>query len=433
MVSLALLCAAPPNLDAVLDAPALRGAAYSVYVCTLDGKKLYGRNETVRLVPASNEKLFTGAFALNTLGPDYRPTTSIWTLDNVTLVQSSGDPGMTYDQLLKAKTDLKLTGQKPVKIFEAYRPGIPPSWEYDDLPNKYAASITAFTVDKGAFELWGDGPSVFFQPAAYGNRATRESSAGNSRVEFDLFGKQARVFGDPPKTKSRLDTLSIPDPDIAAASILGAPVDRTLELPSLANSNPPYKIVGRSVGDLLRECLTRSDNMLAESLLLMAAGSKESLLTDPYGVAQRQIKAFLTGVVGVDEPDVRPYDGSGLSRHNMLTTRAISKVLIWERKQPTADLWLDCLASAGAGTLKDRLQKTTFKGKTGTMDGVVSLSGYLKTADGQEIIMSFVVNQALSGAKAVREVQDAVVRALESSNLSEITDSTPVASERSRG
>ena len=173
--------------------------------------------------------------------------------------------------------------------------------------------------------------------------------------------------------------------------------------------------------------------MLAESLLLMAAGSKQSLHDDPYGVAGLQIRSFLTQTVGIDDKDVRPYDGSGLSRHNQLTTRALAKLLLWERAQPTYPLWLDCLATAGVGTLRDRLQKTTFHGKTGTMDGVVALSGYLKTADGRDIVLSFVVNQSMGGAKAVREVQDQFVRALETSSLAEISGNTPTASEHSHG
>lgn len=431
MFTIAPLISQPNVLDAVLEAPALRGTAYSVYVSTLDGRKLYGKNESIRLVPASNEKIFTGAFALNTLGPDYKPITVFRKTGDQLLINSVGDPGMTYDELIKVKSDLHLDGKTRISIQEAYRPGIPPSWEFDDLPNKYAASITAFTVDKGAFEVWTDGASAMFLPAAYGNALVTDSKIGQLRVAFDLFAKRATIAGQLPKTKQRLDTLALPEPDLSAASLLGG---SATQIPYQIIQTKPedYVLTGRPVSDLLKECLSHSDNMLAESLLLMAAGHSTSLTEDPYGVATRQIRDFLVKTVGIDELDIRPYDGSGLSRHNMLTTRALAKVLIWSGQQPTKDLWLDCLAAAGVGTLKDRLHKTTFKGKTGTMDGVVALSGYLKTADGKDIVMSFVVNQALGGAKAVREVQDAFVRALESEKLDEISDSIRAVSERSR-
>lgn len=429
MLALAL-CLQAPDLDAILNDPALQGAATSVYVSTLDGKPLFARNEAMRLVPASNEKIFTGTYALHTLGPDHRGMTFIWPMDDATVVESTGDPGLTYDRLLQAKADLKLDGKKAVYIAQRYRPGIPPSWEYDDLPNKYAAAITAFTVDRGSFEVWGSGENVFFQPSSYGNRVSREGKTGETRVEFDLFHGQAKVFGVPPKTRSRLDTLAIPEPDLAAGSLLGWPVYRTRSVPASA---APYRIEGRSVADLLKDCLVHSDNMLAESLLMMAAAKEADLSESAYSTAGKLVKRFLTGVVGVNPTDVRPYDGSGLSRHNQLTTRAIAKVLAWERTQPTAALWMDCLAAPGAGTLKDRLEKTTFHGKTGTMDGVVALSGYLSTADGKELILSFVVNQSLGGARAVREVQDRFVRAMEGARSTDLTGSKTAASERSRG
>ncbi len=296
-------------LDAILDDPSLKGSEVSAYVCTVEGKRLYGRNEGVRLVPASNQKLFAAAYALNTLGFDYKPQTKFWVQSDRLIIDSPGDPGMTYADLLDIKKKLNLDGHLPVYLREAYRPGTPPTWEWDDLPNRYGAPVTAFSANRGGVEVFAEGDKISVEPYPFGIVTMRMSSAGDRHVDYDPLSRVAKVYGALTDKRTRLDALSVRDPDKAAALVLGPKAEITRDQPK---EQPTLTWQGKTIRELMTECLVKSDNTLAENLLLMAASKGGDLGDDPYDKARRELAAFLLGKVQVQPGDVRPYDGSGL-------------------------------------------------------------------------------------------------------------------------
>src|SRR5437868_4631444 len=271
----------PSQLDEVLADRMLKGALYSVCVAKLDGQVLYERNCHIRLLPASNEKLFTGAYALAKLGVDYKPRTRFWKLADRVIVDTTGDPMLSHDDLAHAKEELKLDGKLPVYVHEPYRVGYLPQWEYDDLPNKYGAPVTAFTVDRGSFEIWEDSDHAFFKPEDYGTRIVR-TKRGTRHVKYDPFTKTAHVYGPMPAEPKLLDTLSLPDPDKAAASVLGSSFHVLDTAPETA---PELVLEGPTLPIILKECLVHSDNNLAENLLLLSASSDGILGDQPYETA----------------------------------------------------------------------------------------------------------------------------------------------------
>jgi D-alanyl-D-alanine carboxypeptidase/D-alanyl-D-alanine-endopeptidase (penicillin-binding protein 4) len=415
MVALALLAQVfKTDLDTVLQSPLLRGSSYSAYVSKLDGTVLYEHNSGLLLIPASNEKLFTAAYALHDLGTEYHPVTRFWKLKDRVIVQTTGDPMLTYADLKHARDVLRLDGKLPVYLHQPYHIGYLPNWELDDLPNKYAAPVTAFTVDRGSFEVWTDSTGPFFKPMSYGTRAIHLKGS-KSRVRYDPFARVARVYGPLSKEPKLVDTLSLPEPDKAAASILGTGFHETNEVPS---SPPDFVLEGPMLPVIVKDCLVNSDNNLAENLLLLSAIKEGSLGEKPYETAAEREKEFLMRTVSISSDEVRPDDGSGLSRYNLATTRSLGKLLQWESTQPTFDLWKDSLVSPGKGTLKTRLPNSSFFGKTGTMGGVTALSGYLKTTDGHTVVISLIFNNHLASNSKIRELEDQFVRKIEASTIS---------------
>lgn len=405
-----LVALAASPIDALLDDPRLQGASVAVMVSTLEGEPIYQRNPGLHVVPASNQKLLSNAFALNALGPNYRPETRIWKFFTRTIVDSPGDPLMSHDILVQARQRLNLNRLLPVSVRQAYAPGIPISWENDDLPNKYAAPITAFTVDRGSFELWNIKGRPALLPESYGVRIDRANGlTKDSPVTsiYDPFARKVKITGNLPKVEERLDTLALPKPDEAAARILGASLSPTDKLPETA---PDLVILGSPTSDMLRACLPSSDNNVAEHLLLMAARSQGPFVNSAYADARERLTNFLVGTVGVRPDDVRVFDGSGLSRHNYVTVRAITKLLAWQNRQPTAAVWRSALARPGTGTLSNRLMGLGFEGKTGTLDLIVALSGYVKTVDGSERIVSVVFNHFSGTSAEARTIADSVVK-----------------------
>lgn len=398
-----LLVTLPPSLDSILNDPKLDGAVVSATVTDSEGRLLFERNSSMRVVPASNQKLLSAAYALYTLGPSYRPATKFWKERDRTVIDSPGDPLLSFGALVEARRRLRLNPLLPVTVHEAYRPGIPPSWEIDDLPNKYAAAVTAFTVDRGSFELWNMDGRPMFRPTDYGVKIERLPGAA-FRIQYDPFERTVRITGDLPKAETRLDTLAIPRPDEAAAKLVGIRFLTTEDIPP---RQPDLVIMGSPVGDMLRACLPPSDNNIAEHLLLIASKAHG---TDPYPQARSAMQSFLTGTVGLKKEDFNVFDGSGMSRHNLVTTRGIAGLLAWQNRQTSQGIWRNALAKPGIGTLTGRLQGVTFEGKTGSLDMVVALSGYVRGVDGRERIVSLVFNHFSATSNEVRSIADAFVK-----------------------
>ncbi len=395
--------------DRILDNPKLDGATVAVTVTDLSGKNLYDHNGSMHVVPASNQKLLSSAFALWELGLDYKPQTSFWKMPDRLIVDSTGDPMMSYARLKEIQSQLGTRRDIPVYVHESYAPQIPDGWDYDDLPNKYAAPVCSFTFDRGAFAICSRHRRPVLVPESFGVKVHFHPTSDSLETRYNPITRRATVTGEMPKEDKVLDTLALPKPDEAAASILGRGFHPIPEAPA----TPPDLVVqGASSLEIVSACLPPSDNNLAENLLLLGAQKEGELGKHPYPLACKRLVDFLNHVVGIDRDDVHPFDGSGLSRHNYLTTRALAKLLAWGNTQEIGPAWRMAMVHSGKGTLGNRLKKIKFDGKTGSMDRVSSLSGYITTASGKTLVVSMVMNQFSCSATEVHAIQDALVVAL---------------------
>ncbi|MCB8933316.1 MAG: D-alanyl-D-alanine carboxypeptidase [Chthonomonadaceae bacterium] len=423
MISCLLAFACVSRLDAILDDSKLQGAWVSATVCTLGGETLYERNPGIRMMPASNEKLASVAFAFAKLGPEHRFQTRFWKVREGVRVQAEGDPLLTYAQLKAAGAKLGIGKDTAVYVHQPFRAQIGPAWEWDDLPNKYAAPVSGLTVDRGSFEIWAEDGKAFFLPESYGTRTVRVTEEGKPSVRYDPSQRVALLYGGLPKARTRLDTLALPAPDRAAVAALGGLYAVGGDVPA---REPDFVIESPPLAEIAHECLTKSDNNLAEMLLLAAAGKEGPLGDAPYDVATKRLGAFLEGMVGVAKGDWVPQDGSGLSRHNMVASRGLARVLVWAAKQSWNKSWESSLASSSVGTLSGRLKGTGFRGKTGTLHLASALSGYVEDGKGRTLVVSLVFNHFLCSSAEARGIQDTFVTELQK----EFLDGTPFALRR---
>ncbi len=410
MVSVLLLIAnAQSVIDGVLDDPALKGAVPGTCALTLDGGEVYSKYGDLRLVPASNQKILTALYAAHVLGMDFRPRTRIWREKDRVIVDAPGDPTITRAQLLGTREKLGIPADSAIYVRQAFKPRVPPSWEFDDLPNRYAARVTSLSFDRGGFEVWSENGRLRPLDPAYKITLRHMPDEGNARVEYDPEKRLAIVRGTLTGTRM-IEAFAIPDPDVVAARLFGGTIVHTDTVPS---REPDHTILGPSVREILKECLEKSDNNFAEHLLLMAATRREPLPKDEYGEAGKRFKAFLEDVVGLERDSARPIDGSGMSRHNYVTPRAFCRALNWAYKQSWREDFLKALAEPGEGTLSSRLPSSSFVGKTGTLSAVTCLTGYVTTRSGRTLAVSLLFNNALAPASEVRGLQDRVIAILE--------------------
>ncbi len=157
-----------------------------------------------------------------------------------------------------------------------------------------------------------------------------------------------------------------------------------------------------------------SQNLHAELLL--------RLLGKLYGTdgsfeeGTRVVRQFMVDA-GVNDDDFFLYDGSGMSPDDQIAPRAFTQLLSYASRQPWGAAWRNTLPVAGVdGTLDNRFKDSPLKGrmwaKTGTLDEVNALSGYLTAASGRTLAFSILVNGRRPGSDAEQQAIDRIAEAI---------------------
>lgn len=225
------------------------------------------------------------------------------------------------------------------------------------------------------------------------------------------------------RRRMRSFTTNISDPPLYAAKLLrekltveGIEVGNECvkgETPKNAVVLAESKIILR---DLIKLINKHSDNFLAECLF-KTIGAEASKQQGNSFYSTQAIINFLEGN-GVYLKGSSIVDGSGISRFDQVTPISISGIL--EKMYfdiANFDDYYKSLSIAGVdGTLKNRFTGTSAEnnlhGKTGTLDGISSLSGYLTTAKGDDLIISIIMEFDKKGNRFHHEIQDEIVQIL---------------------
>jgi D-alanyl-D-alanine carboxypeptidase/D-alanyl-D-alanine-endopeptidase (penicillin-binding protein 4) len=197
-----------------------------------------------------------------------------------------------------------------------------------------------------------------------------------------------------------------------ALSQRGVPVTGVdLNVDSLAAPlDTVYVIESPQLREILKYFMKPSQNQIGEALLKTLGLEKTGMGTADAGAAviSTQLRDW-----GIDSTEYVVYDGSGLSRHDLVTPHAIVTILSAMRKDTAFSVYYDAFPIAGVdGTIRSRMKGTpaenNLRGKTGTIEFVRSLSGYVDTADGQKLVFSFLSNHFTTPVSEITRVQDAV-------------------------
>jgi D-alanyl-D-alanine carboxypeptidase/D-alanyl-D-alanine-endopeptidase (penicillin-binding protein 4) len=151
---------------------------------------------------------------------------------------------------------------------------------------------------------------------------------------------------------------------------------------------------------VLRPMMHRSDNFFAEQILLMAANQHTGLITED-SIINQLLRTELS-----DLPQ-RPrwVDGSGLSRYNLFTPQSFTAILNKMRQEFTIERLKNIFPTPGTGTLTSfpKADSNYIFAKTGTLSGVVALSGFLYTRKNKLLVFSILVNNHRTTATEVRQ------------------------------
>ena len=165
------------------------------------------------------------------------------------------------------------------------------------------------------------------------------------------------------------------------------------------------------LSEIAKALMKPSQNVYAETMVRTMgwkAGGKGS-----FNAGEKALKAELEKI-GILPDSFQFDDGSGLSRYNYISPRILTNIYLGMMKTPLADVWYEAQTIGGVdGTLRNRFKDTAaagnVRGKTGTVSNVRSLSGFVKTADGENLVFSFMVNAHLRSSTETNKVTDPVV------------------------
>ncbi len=430
-------------VDEVINRPQYSRVRWGILVQNLYRvQNLYSRDAQKYFTPASNAKLLTTAAALQQLGANFRIRTSVYQDGNGILrVVGRGDPSLSDIQLVTLAKQLKQKGITQIRQLiadDSYFQGdvVQPSWEWEDVYSDYGAPLNSLILNQNVFSInlipqavgkplqvvWTDFNEARLWRIINQSVTAEEKQPAFINVKRELSGNVLRIQGQlAAKADPFLVKVPVVDPSFYflrrfRTALIGEKIGlgQTSVVSGGVNLQEIASVQSPTLSDLLMETNQNSNNLYAEALLRAIAfkqPKKPNQTTEDAGL--EVLKTTLTQM-GVNPTGYALVDGSGLSRHDLVSPEALVQTLQAMAKTPAAFVYRASLPVAGkSGTLKNRFQNTPAEGivqaKTGTVTGVVSLSGYINTPNYEPLVFSIIVNQSEQPAKAVRQGVDEIV------------------------
>jgi D-alanyl-D-alanine carboxypeptidase/D-alanyl-D-alanine-endopeptidase (penicillin-binding protein 4) len=441
------------------------------------GKTIYELNPNHNFVPASNTKLFTTALALSRLGPEHKFVTRVLAdaapdatgriAGGIRFV-GGGDPNLSARAIpyrmgaitgnpLGAIEDLAaqlvargvrridgdITGDDTWYTWQPYAIG----WGIDDPQSDDGPPISALTLTDNVLTMTvtpgaaiGEPAALSFSPAIefyqIENRVRTVAAGGARSIRLKRVpgSRYGQLWGTIPlRDRGESLLMSVEDPAEYAAralkvaleergvSVGGEATSRHLFPDEVANllqgpaDEPAAEIeLARRVSAPLLEDLRVTDKVsqnLHAELALRAVGRARRNVGS-FEAGREEMKAFLSEI-GIDTAAYNLMDGSGLSRLNLVTPRAVVQLLQYMYGTDNRDAWVSFLPVGGLdGTLSARFGQTPVAGKvyakTGSLSHVSTLSGYIERSGGSWVAFSILVNNYPGPAAGVRGVMDRI-------------------------
>lgn len=455
----------PDEINAVLQDKLLHRATVGIEVVRLTSTAdhshpIFRFNEDTTLIPASNLKLATTSAALDTLGPDFKFRTLLVRVDNDLVVIGDGDPTFGDVEFLKragwdVTTVFKNWAQQLLKlqassvhdivvddsVFE--EASLHPNWPANQIDKRYVAEVGGLNLNVNCIDLT-IGPTAPGELVQYTVNPPTQYLAINNQcrtghenavvLSRDPGTNNVLLHGETPPRGVALVSETVHDPSLFAATVFAETLqnagikmtgtvrrDRTirqrhdagsLKWTELAIHETPLTIA-------LARANKDSMNIYAESLC-KRLGYATTHQSGSWANGTAAVGAFLRKA-GASPDQFHLDDGSGLSKLNNISPETICRLLTYDFLSPNRQTLMSSLAVAGIdGTLDDRFRGSDIRGrlfgKSGFVEGVSSLSGYLDARDGQWYAFSILMNGIphLSNSE-VKLLQERIVKAVDNS------------------
>ncbi len=438
-------------ITGIIERSPLKNARISVQVRSLDdGSIIFAQGAEELLNPASNVKLFTAAASLAKLGPDYRFETEFLTDPSykdgkaqTLYVRGHGDPTITTEKLYGLVSELLHAGLKEVNDvvvddswFDGQREA--PGFDQESGDRAYLAPTGALSLNWNTLGIYlrpgereGATATAELEPASEyftlesqlhtGNKTQRRFVVG-TELDKDKIHQKVSVSGFVPAEKGVWSVWKkVEQPALYFGFTLKALlVQRGVKVKGRLRSGvvPPgsrmlHVAASETLDIVLKRLNKHSSNFVAEQLIKTLGAEGKG----PPGSTARGIEVveeFLERDVGIRRGSYVMRNGSGLNDTNRFSASQHNVLLkyMWDRF-PLAPEFMSSLGIAGKdGTIKYRFEGTDavwrLRAKTGTLENVSALSGYVQGVGGERFVFSVLVNDFPGRVSTVLQHIDAV-------------------------
>jgi serine-type D-Ala-D-Ala carboxypeptidase/endopeptidase (penicillin-binding protein 4) len=399
----------------------LSSAISSLYVINAKtGEVVFDRNSKIGLATASTLKIITAATAYELLGKNFRYETKfgyVGSIKNKSLlgdfyIKSSGDPTLGswrwnntsdtvfFQNILAAVKKINVRAYNGIVIDESKwnAETIPDGWMWQDIGNYYGAGAAGFNWRENQFDIIlksgkqiGDPVTIVKTNPKAGIpfvsmvKSAAKGSGDNSYVYYPLLDVQGVVRGTIPVNENAFTiSASNPVPKNSFASLFSEKLLSKMKISRIhyqSHSNDTtilFTHYSPSLDSIIYWFLKKSINLYGEALVKTFVYQKNGFGETNKGV---EIVKNFWKEKGIPLTELNIVDGSGLSPANRVTTHAQVMILKYAKAQPWFSGYYDAFPEYNG-----------MKMKSGTIGGVKGFCGYQKSADGNEYIFSFLIN-----------------------------------------
>ena len=368
------------------------------------GQYLFRQGDENYFIPASNTKILTLYAALQSLKPQLDAAYILEKGDTL-YIWGLADPGTLYPNIDSANALLNLihlTDKKVVfsnQLFQTSRFG--KGWAWDDHPRSFQCERNAFPIYGN--RLWIDrvGDSIRVTPKYFSTILTITKDSV-SKVDRSEWGDQY-MYHYMSSKKEEHKTIPITFFKNDLSFIWSEVTGKRISFSNIPLSDKATPFPGSVRDTMLKYMIQDSDNFVAEELLL-ASSFRTTGVMDEALFIERMMRGPMKFLLDT----IQWYDGSGLSRYNLVTPNSMVRVLskIYDEKGINFIKEIFSAGSVNGSLLPWKLAKAGqpfVYAKSGTMRNVLNLSGYLVTKKGKVLIFSWMNNQCMNKPADTKE------------------------------
>lgn len=391
-----------------------------------NGKKVFTLNPKTPISPASIQKIVTSTPAFITLGEDYRFTTKLFkNNNNEYLIVLGADPYLSSKDLDKI---VRCISKEPASIaiddsvIDKNEWG--EGWQWDDDLNPLMPKFSAYNIDKNLIEIIisptvknfpAEIKTTISYPTTFVNEIVTDKSTNYTLTRQNYVSPDVIIAkGTISQNRSVITDIPVNNPkkyfkirlseEIINHDISSSGVFPTKKL------NKNYTLITQLSHDIKpaqSDVLKESNNLIAETVFKLAGGkyknqtgSFENGLEMFYDFCKKQ---------NLDTSNIKLTDASGVSKNNLMTSDFMTEFLYKNQSYLETKL-----TTAGEGTLSNRMLylKKMVYAKTGTLNNISSIAGYITTRTNRKYIFCIMINDSKTKPSDKKMLEEYILRTI---------------------